>query len=390
MVFDSGDPMQRGGSSEGSFIAVGALNVPHTPWNRLRRGWKEFAQGWPEDELVQAGRGADSRRAVLYGCVLALLMVPPVAGLAMSPRSGWIRAAVLAAVSAGLLAASQLEVERRRRGTFIVPLVSGLLLAGGACGALWLCAGHPAWSGLASLLLLLALAASALRDDPRLCVTTGLFSMVGYAWVAHSVTAGASGGIGPATVSAGWGNGVTLGHLAAITCATAFASTSARRGWAARLQRVRDPVTGLMSEAALKAFLLRETQRSRLEGRPLSLALIQVERLAELTEGPRADMVAAILQGLAALLRDSCRTTDALAHLGEGTFGVAFVDSAHPHLQSRLEELREHVLGLEIRPGPGEPAVQIGLRTGLASFPGESSQVPELLSLADARMRGAA
>jgi len=375
-------------SLKGSCLAMAAPNTPRTPWNRLRRGWKEFAQGHPEDELVQPSRGTESGRAVLYWCVLALLMVPPIVGLAMDPRAQWIRASVLAAVAAGLFAASQLEVERRNRGSFVIPLATGLLLASGVCTTLWLSASDPTWNGLASLLLLLALAAVALHDDPRLCVATGLFSMIGYGWIAHGMAHAPLAEQTSASLLEGWSNTSILGHLGAIACATGFASASARRGWAFRLQRVRDPVTGLMTASALATFLRRETARSRAEERPLSLALIRLERFAELSERSGGEVATAILRCLAALLRDGCRTTDGLAHLGEGTFGVAFLDSADPRLQKRLEELRERVMALQVLPSGEEPRLRIDVRLALAHFPSEAATAPELLELTTRRLRG--
>ena len=59
--------------------------------------------------------------------------------------------------------------------------------------------------------------------------------------------------------------------------------------------------------------------------------------------------------------------------------------------ETRLEAVAagvEQVAGLDIRQGRGGPPIPIQLRCGLASFPGEGAEVPELLQLAGQRMRG--
>lgn len=100
-----------------------------------------------------------------------------------------------------------------------------------------------------------------------------------------------------------------------------------------------DPTTGLLSKGAFQRLYEERRARSQLFGERFTVLRVQVLdlRRAEAAYGARS--VEALLQHVAETLRKAVRSTDTVAHLGEGAF-VALLDTGDPR---RVETITERL-----------------------------------------------
>lgn len=356
-------------------------------WKTSRRAWKEFAWGRPEDGLLLGLRREESTRAALEWLMLSLLALAPVVGLLMDPSSAVARILLLLVTAAGLLAATRLEGEPSR-SALITPLSSALL---GTGFATVLALGVLVWRGplpesrlwIAYSFFPVLIGAGALRDDGRLPALTGILCAAAWLGITHAT---------PALRSAA---GVPIGapalaaQLLILGVAGVLAAVAATRGRALRRSALLHPATGLMNRAAFEACLAREASRALRVGRPISVARIQLEAFAELVGSHGRPLADAVERYVSTALRDRCRSTDGVAHLADGSFAIAFLGSAHPRLQERLDGLCQLLRDFEVT-GADDPApLQLALRCGLAALPRDGKNVTEVLTASERRLASA-
>lgn len=121
-------------------------------------------------------------------------------------------------------------------------------------------------------------------------------------------------------------------------------------------------------------YVRRELKRSERNGSPFSLLVCRVRNPL----GGRA--VPALMTGLAPLMRES----DVLAHLGDDQVVILLPDTDSMGAWTVEDRVWQAVRAMaEVR---GErPAIQLGVTTGAATFPGEAADAEALLHLAQDR-----
>lgn len=338
-----------------------AVSMSRSLHNRLRRGWKDFAMGRPEDELADRGQTGDRGRGALHISLVGLLAVPVLLGGGLPAEDVAGRWAALLGTGAGLVTAAQLAVERRTQSVSYLSVLGSLLYVMTASAAISLVLvlwdGAPFPSHATALLVytgLLAVISS--REEPSLVLSVGAFSAIGYVVVVLAST-----GSEPLSVT---GMAASLGCLGIVT---GLGAQSALRGRSIRRVALCDGLTGLVGREALERCLRPVAARALRAGLPVTIALLDVDQLDRINRRSGHAFGDALLRWVAGLLRQRFRATDLIGRYDDDTFLVAFFDADHPTLEARIDQVRGEIEGLEL-PGEGQ-ALGATVSAALATLP---------------------
>jgi diguanylate cyclase (GGDEF)-like protein len=175
----------------------------------------------------------------------------------------------------------------------------------------------------------------------------------------------------------------TLELLAAVAAFAAAAIRSARleraveerADWFERVAHT-DPLTGLANRRTFERMLELELARAARQGSPLSIALFDVDGLADVSARHGADVGDDVLRRVASTLADSVRLVDTVARIGGDEFAVLAPGAAGPILADRVVN---GVAALD----PIHGSERIGLSVGVAAFPSDGANSAELISAAE-------
>jgi diguanylate cyclase (GGDEF)-like protein len=151
-----------------------------------------------------------------------------------------------------------------------------------------------------------------------------------------------------------------------------------------RYQSIRDSLTGLHNRRYLEETLARELERSLRAGRPLSLALLDVDHFKRFndTHGHAAGDRA--LQSVADVLKRGIRGSDVACRFGGEEFVLLFPDMPGEVAVARVDALRHE---LERRPAATRDAGQaLTFSAGVACAPADGRDGEALLRAADAAL----
>ncbi|HYI39484.1 MAG TPA: diguanylate cyclase [Allosphingosinicella sp.] len=151
----------------------------------------------------------------------------------------------------------------------------------------------------------------------------------------------------------------------------------------AELQRIAatDALTGLWNRRHLLERLEAEAGRSRRNGRPLCVAILDVDhfkRVNDLHGHPAGDEVLRMLGGL---LREAVRSSDVVGRMGGEEFAILMPETDRAQARLVCERLREMVARSPVRL-PSGAALTVTLSTGIALLSGEEAS-SALISRAD-------
>ena len=234
----------------------------------------------------------------------------------------------------------------------------------------------------------LAIGATSLRYDKRICITAGLLAFVEYFAIVYFAASHwdlNSPKYAPYTYGVfGWSNEVSR----LITMLTASALSLALVSRSQRLLQLAtsDPLTGLFNRGYVEDRLAIELSRARRYGNVLTLAVIDADRFKALNDTHGHAAGDFVLKKIGALLRDSFRQSDTTARYGGEEFVVLLPETDIEAARRKVESLRELVAATPIQLGLQAQSVQITISAGLASFPDDGDGAAELLAAADERM----
>ena len=234
----------------------------------------------------------------------------------------------------------------------------------------------------------LAIGATGLRYDKRICITAGLLAFVEYFAIVYFAASHwdlNSPKYAPYTYGIfGWSTEVSR----LITMLTASALSLALVSRSQRLLKLAtsDPLTGLFNRGYVEDRLAIELSRARRYGNVLTLAVIDADRFKALNDTHGHAAGDFVLKTIGALLRDSFRQSDTTARYGGEEFVVLLPETDIEAARRKVESLIELVAAKPIQLGPLARSVQITISAGLASFPDDGDDAAELLAAADERM----
>lgn len=357
--------------------------------------WRRVLQ--PPDPL-QMDAGAEGELLVArVRTVLILLLLPiPIINLALDPANRMAGLVGLAAglVGFGLAVGAQLLL----RGDFYRPwigLATSLLDVSCVSMALaaFLTVGQPLTTVNSRLLFevyFIAVGATALRYDTRICLAAGGLAMAQY--LALVLTAHWRFDLAdPALDQYGYGAfdwATQVSRLVLLGVATLLAVAIVLRSQRLRGQSRIDRLTGLPNRSYFDERVAAELSRARRYGEPVALLMLDVDHFKQFNDTfghPAGDEV---LRQLARVLADTRRANDVVARYGGEEFAVILVDTPKFTAAKVAERVRERINThdfAEAAPRAGKLSASIGV----ATFPDDGADAETLVRSADTALYAA-
>jgi two-component system, cell cycle response regulator len=234
----------------------------------------------------------------------------------------------------------------------------------------------------------LAIGATSLRYDKRVCITAGLLAFTEYlAIVAFAATHWDLNNPIYAPFPYGefdWSNQIS--RLVIMVTASALSFWLVARSQRLLQLATSDPLTGLPNRSYVDDRFAVELSRARRYGTSLTIAVIDADRFKQLNDTyghPAGDLV---LRSIAATLRSSFRQSDTAGRYGGEEFVVILPETNLETAQRKLEAVRDSVANTPIELSSRGQKIQVTFSAGLASFPRDGDDAAELFALADDRM----
>ena len=234
----------------------------------------------------------------------------------------------------------------------------------------------------------IAIAATCLRYDRRLCMWAGVLASIQFIAVnAVAVTNWPLREAGFTSVQYGSFDWTTqAGRVIMLLVAAVLATLIVDRTQKLRQLSTVDRLTGLLNRGYFDERIEEEASRARRYGRPLTVALIDLDRFKQFNDtfGHAAGDDA--LRTLANVLKLSVRRSDIVARYGGEEFVVLFPETGVHEATEKLETIRDRIATLRIPVARQTIPAQVTLSGGIASWPEDGSAVDEVLFIADERL----
>lgn len=234
----------------------------------------------------------------------------------------------------------------------------------------------------------IAIGATCLRYDRRLCVWAGVLASVQFIGVNAYAVANwpltRPEFVSPAYGAFDWTT--QTGRILVLLVATVLATLIVDRTQRLRQLSTVDRLTGLLNRGYFDERIEEEASRARRYGRPLTVALIDLDKFKQFNDtfGHAAGDDA--LRTLANVLKLSVRRSDIVARYGGEEFIVLFPETPVHEAMEKLEIIRERISSLRIPVARRTIPAQVTLSAGIASWPEDGSSVDEVLYTADERL----
>ncbi|MFI5311543.1 MAG: diguanylate cyclase [Gemmatimonadales bacterium] len=353
--------------------------------------WRTQYWSVPTAELTTAGY--DGELVVArgrLGLILAVMLVPIVALVQGPRREHWVAFgvawfALILAIVSYLAARRHLWSRWLSFGTSLAD-VTMISLAHAA----YILQGMPsvaANSRTNFTLYALAIAATTLRFDVRICLVSGALAVAQYGAIA--VWAYASWLPNPTPDTVMYGEiepGVQVGRLIVLVAMTWLSVAVVRQSARLRFASTHDPLTSLLNRRYFDERFAEEIERSRRSGNPLAVAILDVDRFKRINDEwghPTGD---AALRTVSRVIRQTVRRSDVVARYGGEEFVMMLEGSRPADALARLEKVRARIAAEEIPVSNGDPPLRITLSAGLALYPADGTEADELVRIADQRL----
>jgi diguanylate cyclase (GGDEF)-like protein len=161
-----------------------------------------------------------------------------------------------------------------------------------------------------------------------------------------------------------------------------------------RRMGVSDERTGLLSRSSYQSCLLTEAERSRTQGTPLSMAILQIDRGAEILRQQGESPIEQFLEQLARSLQPIVRQNDVAVKYTSWALAFILPDTSLAGAQNLAEKLRRAAAGLKAPWDSAQVTLSAGIVEAVAKSDYESEDiVTDLInraetSVEEARKRG--
>jgi diguanylate cyclase (GGDEF)-like protein len=346
----------------------------------------------PDPVMLDAG--ASGEQLVAYVRVLAtgLILLVPIGNLILEPFEREHRIGFLVAFTAFMLALLVWwAVGRNHRPrwlglvctVFDVSLVSAALLSY-AFTEQHLVATN---SRVVFECYFLALAATCLRHDVRLCLTAGALAIaqyLGIVWLASTSVDLNATDLVRQYGEFEWSSQISRAILLAI--ASFICSMIVLRTRDLRKLSAIDRMTGLFNRGHFDDRLAMELNRVQRSRAPLSLVMLDVDRFKDFNDryGHAAGDVG--LKAIADRVKQMTRLHDIVARYGGEEFVFLLPDTTAESALDKMEQIRAAVEELPIVLPKGQGEAFLTISAGIATYPADGLGQDELLDEADARL----
>jgi diguanylate cyclase (GGDEF)-like protein len=233
----------------------------------------------------------------------------------------------------------------------------------------------------------LAIGATSLRYDKRVCISAGFLAFAQYLAIVYftarhwdlNADAYAPYVYGMFSWSAQISRLIIMLTASALSLALVFRSQ--------RLLQLAtiDPLTGLFNRGYVDDRFAVELGRARRYDKVLTIAVIDADRFKSLNDAHGHLVGDIVLRKIGEILNDSFRQSDTAGRYGGEEFVVILPETDIDAAQRKLESLRELIASTPVALSSREE-VQMTISAGLASFPQDGEDVAEVFAVADARM----
>ena len=234
----------------------------------------------------------------------------------------------------------------------------------------------------------LALVGASLRYDARICIVIGVLTVVEFCcmWLYASLNytladptyIGSAGPYSPVDLST---------RMILLGVATILSVTIVRRAQRLLYLASRDRLTGLFNRGHFDRALVSAIDTAARDGRPLALALLDIDHFKLINDEHGHDTGDAALRQVAAVLAGAMRRTDIVARYGGEEFVVLMPGTSCSIALARVEVLRKEVAATSISHGRGD-ILNINFSAGVAGIPDDAlaTSGKDLVIIADRRL----
>jgi two-component system, cell cycle response regulator len=234
----------------------------------------------------------------------------------------------------------------------------------------------------------LAIGATSLRYDKRVCITAGLLAVGEYLAIVYF--AATHWDLNSPIYSPypyglfGWS--AQISRLIIMLLAAAISLSLVSRSQRLLQLATSDSLTALFNRGYLDDRLAIELGRARRYGKLLTIAVIDADHFKALNDAHGHPVGDLVLQKIGAILRESCRQSDTVGRYGGEEFVVLLPETDMETAQRKVEYLRDLVARTPIELSATGERVRVTISAGLASFPQDGQEAAKLFALADERM----
>ena len=230
----------------------------------------------------------------------------------------------------------------------------------------------------------IAIAATCLRYDVRLCVLAGVLAVVQYLGI--DINWDVYGAVYRPTEYGLFDWPGQIARLVLLGIASVLAATVVTRGKALRRLSSMDRMTGVYNRGYFDERLSAEMSRARRQSEPLALVMIDVDHFKRFNDNYGHAAGDAGLRALTNLIRHSLRRSDLVARYGGEEFVIVLPVTTAEQAIDKMEAIREAVAQLPIRLPKQQTTALLTMSAGVAVFPDDGVTADELLDCADDRL----
>lgn len=234
----------------------------------------------------------------------------------------------------------------------------------------------------------LAIAATSLRYDRRICVFAGFLAVIEYIAVI-SYEGQRWGFNNPRYRPFAYGTvsmSDQFNRVVLLIAATILAYEVVRRAEGLRRAVVKDLLTDLPNRSYMESRSLAEFSRARRYHEPLSVVVIDIDRFKKFNDRYGHATGDRVLRIVADVLRDNLRVSDVIARYGGEEFLVLLPQTDLPHAIEKVEDLLRKVAAMSLPVPDRAQPVPLTISAGIANFPVDAQELSELLLEADRRL----
>ena len=354
---------------------------------RLKQLWHR-----PEPLLAEAGAEGEWLAAKVRIVVVALLLITPLYRYLEFPWIGEYVTGFIVTVAGWVIAVVIYWLLRTGRYSPSIGFVSvGLDVTLVSIALFTFVITGPPHAGANSRvtfpIYFLAITATSLRYDRRICLMSGILAVVQYTAVLiyEELRWGFNNPryqpfeYGPVTMADQF-NRVVL-----LIAATILAYEIVRRAESLRKAAVKDLLTELPNRSYADSRALAEFSRARRYGQPLSIVLVDVDRFKSFNDKFGHATGDRVLRTIAGVLRDSLRVSDVVARYGGEEFLLVLPQTDLPNAVDKIEDLLREVAATPLEVAHNR-SQQLTVSAGIATYPVDAQNLDELMLEADRRL----
>ena len=356
------------------------------------RRWRELWRG-PDAALLVSGGEGERLTARVRVVVVALLLITPIYKIIYYPDNpvylwGLVITAVAMLFAVAILLYLRWQPYRAWVGFLSSTLDTGFVTA---ALAVFVFVGSPLIATNSKVtfdIYFLSIVAMSLRQDRRICVAVGTFTVLQYAglieFITHAYDINAPEMQNPTT---GTYSGVDqFTRVVFLASAVVITYSIVARSQRLLYRSVRDTMTGLFNRGYFDTLLDFEIERAKRYGRKFALVIVDADHFKRINDAHGHPTGDAVLRALARALRLGVRQSDVVVRYGGEEFVLLMHEAEGDTAFDKAELLRQTVSKLILKPAGLGYSIKLTVSIGVARYPEDGATARTLLTAADQRL----